>query len=443
MQIRLLQMVLLAAVCPCLLAAQPPDDTVAKQVIIFGRHGIRTPILPNGLLNVFSALPYPTFPPEAGAPPLGIAVMTPRGTADAKTFGTYFRLRLESEGLLTGNDAADASSVYFRANGASLIVETAQAFAAGMLPGATVKVDAYPQSANDPLFNAVAAGVALLDYRKAVAAVKGRLGGAQSLASAYAPELALLRSVLFNYPIGQQPIPPAPSGKIDVTALPITLAEGDSTLPVKIGGLTEVIEAIDAFLMEYTDGLAAADVGWGQLNAATISQIDRLYDVLLDLEFRTPYLARVQSSNIASHITRTLVQRATGTATPGALATPAAKVVVLTASNVNITGLAGLFNLDWLTPSYQPNVAALNGALVFELRQSQSSGEYFVRVSYIAQTMDQLRNQTPLTLEAPPAIAPVFIPGCSIGNATLDCPLGAFVRLADRAIDRMSADLVN
>jgi hypothetical protein len=57
--------------------------------------------------------------------------------------------------------------------------------------------------------------------------------------------------------------------------------------------------------------------------------------------------------------------------------------------------------------------------------------------------MDQLRNQTPLTLEAPPAIAPVFIPGCSIGNATLDCPLGAFVRLADRAIDRMSADLVN
>ena len=92
---------------------------------------------------------------------------------------------------------------------------------------------------------------------------------------------------------------------------------------------------------------------------------------------------------------------------------------------------------------YQANVAAPGGALVFELRQSQRTGEYIVRASYITQTMDQLRNRTALNGEFPPAIAPVFIPGCSIGNATFDCPLEGFVRMARQVIDPHSTDLVN
>jgi 4-phytase/acid phosphatase len=57
--------------------------------------------------------------------------------------------------------------------------------------------------------------------------------------------------------------------------------------------------------------------------------------------------------------------------------------------------------------------------------------------------MDQLRNQTPLTLDAPPATAPVFIPNCSIENPTFDCPLGLLVKIASEVIDPNSADFVN
>ena len=441
MKNHLLRLIAVSVVCVCFLPAQPPDDTQLKQVTIVGRHGIRTPILPNSILNAFSALPFPTFPPSPGSSPLGIAVLTPTGAADETLLGGYFRLWLTNEGLLTGNDSADANFVYLRANGTPLIVDTAKAFAAGMLPAANVNVNS---NATDPLFNPVGAGVALLDYRTAVAAVNGRLGGnPQTGSSAYAPELALTRSVLLNYPVSQTPSPVAPGGTLDVTLIPITIAAGNTSLPVTIGGLTDVVEAIDPFLMEYTDGLPAAEVGWGQLDAGSISQINRLYDLLLDLEFRTPYLDGVQSSNLASHVVRTMVQVATGNATPGALATPNTKVVILVASNTNITGLAGLFHLDWLLPSYEPDVAALGGALLFELRQSQSSGEYIVRASYVSQTMDQLRNQTPLTMNAAPASAPVFIPGCSIDNPTFDCPLGTLVRIAGHVIDPHSADLVN
>ncbi|MBZ5609379.1 MAG: hypothetical protein LAP38_14035 [Acidobacteriia bacterium] len=436
-----LRLATLALLCGPFLAAQSADDTGLKQVIIFGRHGVRTPVLPNAALDAFSALPFPVFPNVPSGPPLGVSVLTPNGGTDETLLGGYFRLWLTKEGMLTGNDSADAAFVYFRANGTPLITDTARAFWAGFLPAATVNVNFQAPPAIDALFNPVGAGVAVLDQQMAVAAVMGRLGdNPQALASAYAPELALTRSILFDYPVNVTPVPAAPAGKIDATASPITVGIGDPTLPVKIGGLTDVIAAIDPFVMEYADGLPAADVGWGQLNAASVNQTFRLYNLLLDLEYRTPYLAGVQSSNLASHIVRSLVQAATGKAMTGALGTPSSKVIALIASNTNLAGLAGLFHLDWLLPGYEADVAAPSGAMVFELRQSQSTGEYIVRASYVAQTLDQLRNQTALTLDAPPASAPVFIPGCSVRNATFDCPLAEFVSLAKRVIDPLSAD---
>jgi 4-phytase/acid phosphatase len=444
MKIHFVRLLTLALLCGPFLAAQSVDDTQLKQVIIFGRHGVRTPILPNtvagpGLsLDAFSTLPFPAFPVS------GVAVLTPNGGTNETILGGYFRLWLTKEGLLTGKDSDDDAFVYLRANGTPLIIGTAQAFASGLLPAATVIVNSYTPPASDPLFDPVDAGVAHLDYRMAVAAVNGRLGGTpQSLAVAYAPELTLTRSVLFNYPAGQTPVPETPTGKVDVTSIPIDVATGNTSLPVDLGGLADVAAAIDPFVMEYADGLPASEVGWGQLSAGGISQIFRLYDRLLDLEFRTPYLAGVQSSNVASHMVRTMVQAATGNAMTGALGNPSTKIVVLVASNTNIAGLAALFHLDWLLPGYQPDVAAPGGALVFELRQSMSTAEYIVRASYVSQTMDQLRNQTGLTLAAPPASAPVFIPGCSIRNATFDCPLADFVQVAKRAIAPQSADLLN
>ncbi|MGA2183417.1 MAG: histidine-type phosphatase [Bryobacteraceae bacterium] len=441
MQVRATGLALALVVSSALVHAQPTvrpaDDTKLKQVIIFARHAVRSPLLPNSTMDAFSTQPFPLFSSSGGN-------ITINGRQNEIILGGYYRLRLTKEGLLTGNDPADAAFVYARANNAPLIIDTAQAFWTGMLPGASVNVSFYPPTESDPLFVPVNAGVARLDERMAVAAVMGRLGGnPQSLASAYAPELALTRSILFGYPASLTPAPATPAGKVDVTALPFAVTAGDPTLPVDLGGFEMVIAAIDPFVMEYADGLPASEVGWGQLTAGDISQTTRLYNLLLDLEFRTPYLDSVQSSNAASHVVRSLVQAATGNAMTGALGNPSTKVIVLTASNTTVTGLAGLFHLDWILPGYQADTCSPGGALVFELRQSQSTGEYIVRASYVSQTMDQLRNLTPLTLAAPPAIGPVFIPGCSVHNATFDCPLADFVRVARHAIDPLSADLTN
>ena len=438
MKLRSLRLVALAPFCAAFLTAQTVDDTELKQVIIFGRHSVRAPVATNDQLKPFAVQDFPQFGVAAG-------ILTPNGEALETMLGGYYRLWLANEGLLTGNDTADAKFVYFHANAIQRTVDTAQHLWKGLLPAAPVNVQYLtPSTASDPLFDAVGAGVAQVDPPTAMASAMGRLGGdPQALVSAYAAEFALTRSVLFGYPLSQTPPPLTPAGKIDVTdftANPIAVTPGSQGSLINLGGLSTTGIAIDPFVMEEADGL---QVGWGQLTPDGVNQIERLYNLIMDLEFRTPYLARVQSSNVASHIVRSMVQSATGNAMTGTLGTPSTKIVVLIASDVNVCGFAGLFHIDWLVPGYQPNFCGPGGAIVLQLRQSQSTGEYIVRGSYVAQTMDQLSNLTPLTLTSPPASSPFFIPGCSIGNATFDCPLVTFVGIASQLIDPNSADLVN
>jgi len=432
----LFRSVSLALVCASFAAAQPADDTKLRQVIIFSRHSVRAPVAPNDYLNGFSVRKYPLFTVAPG-------ILTDNGIKLETLVGGYFRQWLTKEGLLTGKDTVDAGFTYVRANILERTRTTAQSFASGLLPGASITVN-WQQQGSDPLFDPVGAGVAVLDQRKAIAAVVGRLGGnPQSLAAVYAPELSSTRALLLNYPAGQTPAPPTPAGLTDVTAIPIAVTAGSPGSPVTIEGLTPVGLAVDPFIMQYADGMPAAEVGWGQLNADGVAQSLRLYSLSMDLEYRTPYISALGASNVASHIVRSLVQSATGNSMTGTLGTPSTKVILLVASDVNLAAFSSLLEINWLIPGYPLNYPSPGGALVFELRQSMSSGEYIIRTSYRAQTLDQLRNKTVLSLTTPLGIAPVFIPGCSSKTATFDCALADFVKMSKRAIDLKSADTVN
>ena len=90
--------------------------------------------------------------------------------------------------------------------------------------------------------------------------------------------------------------------------------------------------------------------------------------------------------------------------------------------------------MHWLLPGYQPDYCAPGGNLVFELRQSRSSGEYVVRAYYTAQSFDQLRNLTPLSADQPPAIMQLLIPGGSKSATNLAVCFDVFESLLKRAI---------
>ena len=289
----------------------------------------------------------------------------------------------------------------------------------------------------DPVFDPILTNVATVDPVRGANEVRAAYNSGTALASAYSAELALIRSVLFNYQNGVQPPPPTPPGITDPTTLPIPLDPSSTVLysgnVVNSGGLQAIVNALDPFVMEYADGLPLTDVGWGQLSLDTLSQHTRLITLTQNLEMRTPYLSQVQSSNAAAHVLRSMNQAVIGKAVPGAFGDPLSRVIAVISSDAYVTGLAGLLDLHWQLPGYQPDFCPPGGALVFELRQSKTSGEYLVRVFYTAQSFDQLRNLTPLTLEKPPETIQLLVPGARPGS-NMDVRFEVFQRLLRNAI---------
>ena len=413
--------------------AQTPradDNTTLRQIIIFGRHSIRSSTVDPAVLATFSSNPYPPFEVPVG-------YLTPNGGSAAQLLGAYFRDYLLHEGLLTGSAATDLSHSYFRSNSIERSFVTATRFGEGLIPDATIPVHSYTMadpSTNtpavpDPVFDPIAAGVSAVDPVRAQTEVLGIYGSGAALASAYSAELALIRGLL------------APPGTVDPTSQetnPFTLT-AVSPVPktgvaISLGGLDLTEAATDPFVMQYADGFAPEDVAWGKLTPDTLSQETRLWVLHIAIEMRMPYVDQVQSSNAGSHVLRSMMQAVSGKDLRGAFGDPKSRIVVAVSSDSYMAGLAGLLDLHWTLPGYQTDFTSPGGSLVFELRQSNQSKEYLVRVFYTSQTFDQLRNLTPLTLENPPATLQLLVPGGSTSATDLDVKWPAFKKLLSGAI---------
>ncbi len=343
--------------------------------------------------------------------------------------------------MLTGDTNTDLALSYFRANSIERSYITAAEFGAGLIPGASIPVNTFPAGVPDLVFDPLSAGVATVDPARAVTEIQGIFGSGSNLMSAYSGELSLVSQVL--YPPGTQPNTNVFQGSVDPTTQPITLVANVPPEPsgppyaagevIDMGGLDSTVSAADPFVMQYADGFPTNEVAWGRLTLDTLSQQTRLVTLQFDICMRSPYLAQVQSSSAASHILRSMLQVTGEVPLDGALGTPQSQVLVIVSSDGLVAGLAGLLDIHWLLPGYQPDFCAPGGALVFELRQVTATGQYLVRVYYTAQTFDQLRNLTPLTLAAPPATQQLLVPGGgSITN--LDIDFNTFSNLMSTAI---------
>ena len=395
------------------------------------------------LLQPFAVDVYPPFEVATGC-------LTPNGVKAETLLGAYYSQYLSYEGLLTGNDRTDALHSYFRSNSIERSWMAANAFGTGLIPSFPPPVHSFSVNPQvpDPVFDPIAAGVAKVDPNLAAAQVQGIFNSGEALASAYSGEFSLIRSVLFDYPLGTLPPPPTPqycpssqtqTPCIDPTAIPIPLTANTQNIMtgnvINAGGLSDTDGANDPFVMQYADGFAPNDVAWGRLpTLELLSQTTRIIDTKFSIQVRTPYLSQVQSSNAASHILRTMQQAVTGSKVPGAFGGVGSRIVAAISSDTYVAGLAGLLNMHWQLPGYQPDFCAPGGALVFELRQSKRG--YLVRVFYTAQTFDQLRNLTPLTLNEPPATIQLLVPGGSSSATDLDVDFGVFQKLMSNAIGR-------
>lgn len=408
---------------PHLVAAPESSGDELRLAIVLTRHGVRSPLLTNEQLAAFSAQAWPKWE-------VGTGIQTPRGNELMGLMGDYYRARFIHEGALTGDPSQDANRVFVRADNDQRTIETGRILGKALQQLGEPDVHPLPAGTADPLFRTFKAHVGHPDTALAVSAVLGRMGGdARNLERAYARQFDELKGVLYG-PNGN----PGPDSPFNA---PTVVAQGKKNYVVEITGpLTAALSCTDALLLEYTDGKPASEVGWGRLDSKTLTDLLSLHELFFDLADRTFYPAQVYASNLASHIVDTLEQAATGEPVPGAFGTPEERVVLLVGHDSNIANIGGLFGLNWYIGGSQMNPTFPGGSLLFELwKRPGPQGTCYVQVSYVAQTLDQMRDVTPLTLESPPVVAPVFVPGCSSSAPGYGAPLPAFVRQARKVID--------
>src|SRR6202022_3647217 len=224
-------------------------------------------------------------------------------------------------------------------------------------------------------------------------------------------------------------------GKRSVLKQPSSLetSKGDHAAdlrgPLRIGSTLS-----EDFLLEYINGMEGKDLGWGRLDAGKLLEIMRPHAAYADLERQTPYVARLQGSNLLSHVLRSMEQAVKASAVKGSLGEVGDRILIIVGHDTNISNIAGLLGISWLLEGYPRDDTPPGGALVFELWQ-QPQGEMAVNTYYVAQSLEQMRKTTPLTLDSPPLKSPIFVPGCSTADQKMTCPWKAFQHTIESAID--------
>ncbi len=371
-------------------------ETKLQFVVYLTRHGVRSPTGDPTRYDPYSSLPWPQWEVPPG-------YLTPHGYTLMNLFGAYDRAWLASAHLFSASGCNDATHVTVLADSDERTRETGKALIEGMFPGCAIPLHAQPEGMHDPIFHSPGGDPAL-----SLTAIEGRIGGdPNNLTSAYHGTLEMLDHVLGG--CGH-----ARAGARKWTSLldvPAELKIPDGHTKVEMRGpLNTASSLTEDLLLEYTDNKPAADVGWGCVDGSKLRNLMTLHNAGEDFADRTPTVARAGASNLLNQVLMAMEQHVTGKPVTGAQGKPEDRLLMLVGHDTNIANVAGLLNLSWILDGRR-NDTPPGGALVFELWRS-TNGEWFVRVYYTAQTLEQMRDTQVLTLSSPPDRVPISVPGC-------------------------------
>jgi 4-phytase / acid phosphatase len=392
-------------------------------VVVLTRHGVRSPTGEAGQYEAYSRAAWPAWDVPPGN-------LTHHGYELMRTFGAWDRTQFAKEGLLAASGCGDAARVAIVTDSDERTRETGRALAEGMFPGCAPRVHALPESAPNALFHPLHAGVGPEDppgdAEALAAAMAARMGGSpEALTLEYKPQLEEMERILATCGIAE----PGHTRK-SLFDVPASVGAGRAGHGPELRGPVMTAASLsENFLLEYTQGLARRDVGWGCVDGTAVRSLIALHTAAFDVEQRTPAAARMQASNLLDHIRRALQQAATGTGDAEAPDGVGDRALFLVGHDSNLASVAALLDLHWDADGRRDDTPP-GSALVFELWKRRATGEAFVKVLYTTETLEQMRAGQPLTPQNSPVWMTLEVPGCAG-----PCSWDAFAKIVSAAVD--------
>lgn len=377
MKTKLLATLALALSAPALHAQAPMK---VERVVILMRHGVRPPTKALPLPEGTTPDVWPSWSVEPG-------FLTPHGALAVRRLGAADAAELRAQGVFP---ARGCPKVHIVADSDQRTIETARNWVQTAAPGCTIAADHLAQGNNDSRFGPIEAGLVKLDPAQVDAAIAQGVGpgGMAAIDAAQRPLLTRIDAILCGKAttgcgLGTQPAA-------------ITPARADHR-PKLSGALDRASTVAQILLLEYGDGKPMAQVGWGRATPADIARLSALHALEFRLLARPLPVARANLSGLLPIIREGL----TGD-------TP---VTLISGHDTNVANLGGLLDLHWQVPGLAQDDPAPGGAIVLE-RLRGRDGALYLRASYRAQSLEQIRRAAPLGRSQPYRVV-IPIPGCT------------------------------
>ena len=366
-----------------------PEGYQLQQVLMMSRHNLRAPLANNG--SVLEQSP-PNKWPEWDVPG---GQLTTKGGVLEVYMGHYMREWLAEQGMVKSGECPPPDTVYAYANSLQRTVATAQFFITGAFPGCDIPVHHQEKMGTmDPTFNPVITDDSAAFSEQAVAAMEKELSKLQ-LTDSY----QLLEKIV-NYKDS-----PACKEKQQCS-----LVDGKNTFSAKYqqepgvsGPLKVGNSLVDAFTLQYYEGFPMDQVAWGEIKSDQQWKVlSKLKNGYQDSLFTSPEVARNVAKPLVSYIDKALVTDRTR----------APKITVLVGHDSNIASLLTALDFKPYQLHDQNERTPIGGKIVFQRWHDSKANRDLMKIEYVYQSAEQLRNADALTLQAPAQRVTLELSGC-------------------------------
>lgn len=390
-------------------AETAPEGYQLQQVLLMSRHNLRAPLANNGsVLEQSTAQKWPQWDVPGG-------LLTTKGGVLEVYMGHYFREWFAQQGLVTSGECPANNRVYAYANSLQRTVATAQFFITGAFPGCDIPVHHQEKMGTmDPTFNPVITNTSPEFQQAALKAMETQRGEYQ-LDESY----KLLEEVT-----GYDDSPSCKQKQVcDLTAAKDTFSAKPTEEPGVSGPLKVGNSLVDAFTLQYYEGFPMEDVAWGQIKTdKQWSVLSKLKNGYQDTLFTSPDVARNVAAPLVKYIQKALVTEKQGPA-----------VTVLVGHDSNIASLLTALDFKPYQLAHQYERTPIGGKIMFQRWHDSKTNRDLMKVEYVYQSSEQLRDATPLNLESPPQRVTLQLTGCPTDSDGF-CPWDKFTAVLDSAV---------
>ncbi|EHC1653744.1 bifunctional glucose-1-phosphatase/inositol phosphatase [Escherichia coli] len=387
-----------------------PEGYQLQQVLMMSRHNLRAPLANNGsVLEQSTPNKWPEWDVPGGQ-------LTTKGGVLEVYMGHYMREWLAEQGMVKSGECPLPDTVYAYANSLQRTVATAQFFITGAFPGCDIPVHHQEKMGTmDPTFNPVITDDSAAFSEQAVAAMEKELSKLQ-LTDSY----QLLEKIV-NYKDS-----PACKEKQQCS-----LVDGKNTFSAKYqqepgvsGPLKVGNSLVDAFTLQYYEGFPMDQVAWGEIKSDQQWRgLSKLKNGYQDSLFTSPEVARNVAKPLVSYIDKALVTDRTS----------APKITVLVGHDSNIASLLTALDFKPYQLHDQNERTPIGGKIVFQRWHDSKTNRDLMKIEYVYQSAEQLRNADALTLQAPAQRVTLELSGCPI-DANGFCPMDKFDSVLNEAV---------